>query len=138
MQKTPRQQTLLLIDDSPMIRNFLQAFFSEEYTVLAYSSTSKALEDLSEGTVSPDCILTDFYLGKDLNGLEFVQTLKEIDPAIPVMILSGSCDMKQKVECLENGAADFVNKPFSPLELDARVRNILPVSANQIPYRNVI
>ena len=129
---------IVAIDDSPMLVNFLKTFLSRDYEVTTYSSTSEALKDLSEGNVAPDCVLTDFYLGKDMTGLEFVQRLKEVDPIVPVLVLSGSCDMHQKINCLQNGAVDFVSKPFNPMELDARIKNALAVSPSLNIYRHAI
>ena len=92
-----QKPNIIAIDDSPMLANFLKRFLTKDYNVTIYSSTSDALKDLSEGTISPDCIITDYYLGNDLTGLEFTKQLKEIDPIIPILFLSGSCDMNQSL-----------------------------------------
>ncbi len=120
-----RKPIIVAIDDSPMILNFLKSYLSDSNEVITYQSTSTALEELSSGLVAPDCVVTDYYLGKDLTGLEFTMELKKVDPIIPVMILSGSCDTGQKIACLEQGAIDFMVKPFNPKELKARIRNAL-------------
>lgn len=138
MTNTTKKSKIIVIDDSPMLLKFLQSYLSEEYDVTAYSSTSEALKDLSEGRVAPDCILTDYYLGQDLTGLEFVQQLKEVDPIIPVLVLSGSVDMQQKIACLRNGAVDFVSKPFNPMELDARIKNAIAISPQLNQYRYAV
>ncbi|MEM6523410.1 MAG: response regulator [Bacteroidota bacterium] len=129
---------VVVIDDSLMLLKFLNVFLSKEYEVTSYTSTSDALNDLSEGCVSPDCILTDYYLGRDLNGLEFIQNLKAVNPTIPVLVLSGSVDMTEKIECLQNGAVDFISKPFNPIELDARLKNVLCNSSNVNYYRHAV
>ena len=135
---TTERPEIMVIDDSQMIINFLKTYLGKAYHVIDYTSTSEALEDLAEGEVSPQFILTDFYLGNDLTGLEFIQSLKSFNSNIPVMVLSGSCDMNQKIKCLKSGAVDFVNKPFSPMELEARIKNELTVSSNLNYYRNAI
>ena len=137
-KNTPNKPKIIAIDDSPMLINFLGNFLSKEYDVTTYMSTSEALKDLSEGKVQPDFILTDYYLGNDLTGLEFIQALKKVDPIIPVLVLSGSVDMHQKIECLKNGAVDFVSKPFNPMELDARIKNTLSVSPQLNQYRHAV
>ena len=123
-----KKHTVVVIDDSPMLINFLEHFLSKEYNVKTYTSTSSALKDLADGVISPDLILTDFYLGNDLTGLDFIQQFKEIDPVVPILVLSGSCDMNQKVACLQSGAADFVPKPFNPMELHVRMQNAFSAS----------
>ncbi|WP_462251644.1 response regulator [Ekhidna sp.] len=135
---TTRRLKIVAIDDSQMILNFLKAFFGKEYDVTTYGSTSEALKDLSEGKVFPDCILSDFYLGNDMTGLEFISQYKELDSTTPILILSGSCEMNQKLECLQSGAADFVTKPFNPMELDVRVKNALSISSHENTYRHAV
>jgi len=137
LRNTLNKPKIIAIDDSPMLVNFLKTFLSKAYDVTTYTSTSEALKELSEGAISPDCILTDFYLGNDLTGLAFITQLKEIDPIIPVLVLSGSCDMNQKITCLQNGAADFISKPFNPMELDVRIKNALSSSQSNT-YRHAI
>lgn len=130
--------TIVAIDDSPMILKFLTIYLEKEYEVHTYDSTLTALQHLSEGHVTPDCILTDFNLGNDLTGLQFTKELKKIDPIIPVLILSGSCDIDTKIKCLQEGAVDFVNKPFNPKELVARIQKALSISPQLNQYRDAI
>src|SRR4029434_3942056 len=71
----------------------------------------------------PDLILLDIDLPGE-NGFDFCRRLKE-NPAtarIPVIFLTAADETEQKVQGLELGAVDFVNKPFDPAELKARVR----------------
>ena len=138
LTNTSNKPTIIAIDDSPMLVNFLQKYLCKAYNVITYTSTSETLKDLSEGKISPDCILTDYYLGKDLTGLEFIKELKEVDPIIPVLVLSGSVDTKEKIECLQSGAADFVSKPFNPMELSVRIKNALLVSPQINMYRHAV
>ncbi|MBC6400770.1 MAG: response regulator [Ekhidna sp.] len=135
---TTKKPTVITIDDSPMMTNFLKVFLSKDYDVTAYNSTTKALKELSGGVVSPDCILTDFHVANDLTGLEFIAKLKEVDPIIPVLVLSGSCDMNQKIACLKNGAVDFISKPFNPMELNVRINNALTASSQLNQYRYAV
>jgi len=132
------KQVIVAIDDSQMILNFLKIYLGKEYEVITYTSTSSALNDLVSGNVNPDCILTDFYLGNDLTGLEFIKKLNEIDPMIPALVLSGSCDMNQKIDCLANGAVDFIQKPFNPMELRVRIKNALSIGPSLNHYRHAI
>lgn len=130
---------IIAIDDSPMILTFLQSYLEKTYDVTTYRSTSKALRDLSQGAIVPDCILTDFNLGEsDLNGLEFIKQLKVFDPNTPVLVLCGQVDIHQKISCLQSGAVDFVSKPFNPMELEVRLKNVLSVSKQLSFYQDAI
>ena len=138
LDKTSTKPKMIAIDDCKVMRFFLQRFLSDTYDITIYQSTSAALKDVSEGLVQPDCILTDFYLGDDITGQEFIQQVKAIDPVVPVIVLSGSCNTDQKLGCLKNGAADFVTKPFNPKELDVRITNALTFSSSAAKYRYAV
>ena len=125
MKNTSKKPQLIAIDDSPTLANFLKIFLQKTYDVMIYKSTSQALEDIAAGFVTPDCIVTDYYLGNDTSGLDFILQLKQIDPITPVLVLSGSCDVNERIACLENGATDFISKPFNPKELEVRIKNAL-------------
>lgn len=137
-KNTTIKPAVIVIDDSPMILSFLKSYLGKTYEVTTYSSTSEALEDLSEGRVDAECVLTDYHVEQDLTGLEFIQQLKEVDPIVPVLVLSGSVDINQRVKCLQNGAVDFVSKPFNPMELDARIKNAIAISPQLNQYRNAM
>ena len=136
LRKTSSKPQMIAIDDCKMMRNFIKRFLSKDYDLTIYQSTSAALEDVSQGKIEPDCILTDYYLGNDISGQEFIERVKEVDPNVPVIVLSGSCDTNQKLGCLKNGAIDFISKPFNPMELQVRINNALTISSriNQFQY----
>lgn len=118
-------QTVLVIDDSVEIHHLLEVRLRPERLELRYAL------DPDEGlvaarTLQPDLILLDVAMpGK--SGFEVCRLLKQ-DPrtaALPVIFLSGSSDVGNKVQGFELGAVDYVTKPFDPAELRARVRAAL-------------
>ena len=129
---------IIAIDDNKVIRSFLNRFLSKSYDVTIYESTSEALDDLTKNTIHPDCILTDYYLDNDLTGPEFINRLKDIDVTAPVVVLSGSKDTNKKLECLKNGAVDFISKPFNPMELQIRIDNVLKNSPQSNSFRHAM
>lgn len=136
--KYSNKKKILAIDDSELILNFISKYLSKNYEVVTYQSSSAALKDLASCEVTADLIVTDYQIPDDLSGLEFTQQLREVDPLIPVMVLSGSCDINEKVECLRNGVIDFVNKPFNPSEFGARIENSLAMGPMLNTYRHAI
>ena len=68
----------------------------------------------------PDVVLLDLGL-PDLDGLRIVRRIRR-EATTPIVILSGRADEREKVEALEQGADDYVTKPFSVEELNARLR----------------
>ena len=136
--KHTKKKLIMAIDDSRMILTFLEAYLEKEYDVVTYTSSSTALEDVASCNVMPDMVLIDYNMPGELNGLEVINKLKDIDPQIPVLVLSGSCSMTEKINCLRSGAIDFVNKPFNPGELQARILNAFAIVPSLNAYRHAV
>jgi DNA-binding response OmpR family regulator len=69
--------------------------------------------------------------------------MKAAEPSIPIIILTASCELDDKVTLLEMGADDHITKPFSPRELLARLRVALrhshpPASASRVVFDGVV
>jgi two-component system KDP operon response regulator KdpE len=70
----------------------------------------------------PDLVVLDLGL-PDIDGVEVIRKLRSWSP-VPIVVLSGRADSKEKVDALDAGADDYVTKPFSVEELLARVRAV--------------
>jgi diguanylate cyclase (GGDEF)-like protein len=121
----PATRSVLAIDDAPDIHELLEVRLAPEGLVL-YRALD-ATEGLAKAReLRPDLILLDLYLpGTD--GFDLCRMLKD-DPAtaqIPVIFLTAATDVVAKVQGFELGAVDYVQKPFVPEELRARVRAAL-------------
>lgn len=116
---------ILIVDDKPEIAKVIKIQLSSEYNVHYYENPVKALGWMREGNV-PDLIISDFYM-PEMNGYDFLHYLKAsaIYQNIPVIILSSMENSGERIKMLEEGADDFILKPFNPQELKIRVRNIL-------------
>lgn len=134
--KSQKKKSVILIDDSRMVLGFLLNYLHKEFDVKAYTSGLAALDDLKEGLVQTDCIITDFNMPGGLSGLEVIQKARDIDESIPVIVLSGSCKVNEKIDCLKSGAKDFIVKPFNPLELSARVDSV--IQNNLVSLRHAV
>lgn len=111
--------TLLVADDEPQIRRFLQAGFEMSgFTVLQAETGRECLEMAM--LRRPDLILLDLGL-PDLDGMEVLGTLRGWSQ-VPVIVLSVRDREDDKVKALTSGADDYVTKPFGMAELIARVR----------------
>lgn len=108
-------KSILIIDDDVTIGNMLEKLLAKEgyQTLRAYSGT-EALFVLSEKR--PDLILLDLMLPGQ-TGEEILPKIKDI----PVIVISAKADVKDKVDLLLGGAADYVTKPFDTKELLARI-----------------
>jgi two-component system KDP operon response regulator KdpE len=111
----------LIIDDEIQIRRLLRlALESRGYKV--HDAAAGQLGLIEAVNVSPDVILLDLGL-PDMDGLEVLKRLREWSD-VPVLILSVRDHESVKITALENGADDYVTKPFSTGELAARLAAI--------------
>lgn len=119
------KQTVLIIDDSPMVHRLVQAWLKEDAIDCVFAGDGKAgLE--SAASVRPDLILLDVDMPRQ-NGFEVCRLLKA-DPntaSIPVIFLTAVTAVQEKISGLDLGADDYVTKPFNPGELRARVKAAL-------------
>ena len=116
---------ILIIDDSPDALAVAKTRLAHEgHEILCAGGGKEGLE--IAGRVNPDLVLLDVDM-PEMNGYDVCRRLKE-DAAtcsIPVIFLSGSGGIEDKVKGLDLGAVDFVTKPFDVFELRARVRAAL-------------
>lgn len=61
----------------------------------------------------------------EMDGFEVLQHIRENDTELKILILSARNDVSDKVKGLDNGANDYLTKPFDFVELEARIRNLL-------------
>lgn len=126
-QDNPDATRILVVDDEPVNIALLQAHLEAEgYQVMAAYRGEEALEKAL--AQQPDLVLLDVMM-PDLNGFEVCRRLKA-DPRtqlVPVIIVTALQEPKDKVAGAQAGADDFLTKPFDPVELLARVRNLLQI-----------
>ncbi|MCR9254122.1 MAG: response regulator [bacterium] len=127
------KKKIYVIDDSSMILNFMQEFLSNSYEVRCFDNGTAAIAKLKDGD-SPDLIICDCRMPNDLSGSEVLKAAQVINNELPFILLSGNKDIEQKVEAFQLGALDFVEKPFNPLELDARIKRVLDLKSEQTKY----
>ncbi len=114
---------LLVVDDEPPIQRILRRNLSMGgYDVLVADNGKQAVEMVQ--LHQPDLILLDLCLPGEFDGLEVCRQVRQLVQT-PIIILSAITEEKQKVEALDLGADDYLTKPFSNDELQARVRACL-------------
>ena len=114
--------TVLVVDDEPPIRKLLRmGLATEGYKVLEAPNGKSALELAAQ---HPDVIILDLGL-PDLQGLDLLRVLRAQNERAAIVVLSSRGDESGKVEALDNGADDYVTKPFGMNELLARMRAAL-------------
>ena len=113
-------EKILIIEDDQAVQKALRRLFeSEGYGVDIQADGKSALEAFR--AAAPAAIVLDLRLPA-LSGKDVCREIKRDNPALPIVVLSATTDVTDKVLLLELDADDYVTKPFSPKELLARVR----------------
>jgi len=113
---------VLVVDDEPQILRFLRTSLAANgFTVIEATTAAEALRHAAAD--APDVIVLDLGL-PDMDGKEVIRSLREWSE-IPVIVLSARAREAEKIEALDLGADDYVNKPFGIGELMARLRTAL-------------
>jgi two-component system alkaline phosphatase synthesis response regulator PhoP len=131
------KKILIVEDEKDMVIGLKFNLEARDYTVIAAydgeEGYQKALEE------QPDLVILDLMLPKR-NGYEVCKSLKQEIPELPIIILTAKSQEAEIVTGLELGADDYITKPFSVLELLARIKAVLRrvISGTQIPevYRS--
>jgi two-component system, OmpR family, response regulator len=117
---------IFLVDDDALYLKSLEIEFMQEaeYTIETYATGEACLKNIS---LNPDVIILDYHLdGIDknaLNGLETLDKIKEINPNIPVLILSSQDKIEVAIKCMHHKAFDYVVKSETAF---TRLKKIIP------------
>lgn len=115
---------ILVVEDDPEMRSFISAQLGSTYSVLDASNGKEALQVLSENTIS--LVVSDVMM-PEMDGFELCHILKtNIEYShIPIILLTAKATIQSKIEGIELGADDYIEKPFSTEYLLARIANLL-------------
>lgn len=110
---------ILIVDDEPQITRVLRTALSTQgYAIRIAANGVEGLEALAEW--QPHIVITDLAMPQ-MDGVELCREIRAVSQ-VPIIVLSVRSQDRQKIEALDAGADDFVTKPFSIQELQARVR----------------
>lgn len=113
---------LLIVEDDPTIRTpLIRALRERGHAVAAAHTAMSGLQTALDER--PDLVVLDLGL-PDLDGIELLRMLRAVSP-VPVIIATARDDEAEIVRGLDAGADDYVVKPFTAAQLDARVRAVL-------------
>ena len=123
--------TILVVEDEPAIQELISynLELAGHCPVKAHNA-EQALEMVR--TALPDLVVLDWML-PGMSGLELARRLRadKRTQAVPLILLTARADERDKLQGLETGADDYLTKPFSPRELNARVKAVLRRRAPQ-------
>lgn len=114
---------ILLVDDESAITDNLAPFLERSgFRVSVATNGESALQKIAE--TSPDIVVMDVMMPK-MNGRQALRQLRKANNWLPVILLTQIGEATERVMALDEGADDYLNKPFDAQELVARVRAVL-------------
>jgi len=108
---------ILIVDDEADIRELVSGVLQDEgYDTRAAANSDEALAALRERR--PSLLILDIWLqGSRIDGIELLEQVKDRDPTLPVIIISGHGNIETAVAAIKRGAYDFIEKPFQADQL---------------------
>ncbi|MGV6475665.1 osmolarity response regulator transcription factor OmpR [Azotobacter vinelandii] len=128
---TPEGEKILVVDDDPRLRHLLERFLSEQgYRVRAVENVEQM--DRLLGRELFNLVVLDLMLpGED--GMSACRRLRASDNQVSIIMLTAKGDEGSRIQGLEQGADDYLAKPFNPRELLARIKAVLRRQAPVVP-----
>ena len=111
--------TVIIVEDDPDLNEYLHELLSEHFIVHNVTRGSQALKLIKQ--TKPDLVVLDLML-PDMQGEDLCTQIKDVYPQVPIIILTAKDDPRDIVKNLNQGADDYLTKPFSSEELLARIR----------------
>ena len=128
-------EKILIIDDESFIRETVSRILSEDgYQVCQASNTVEASEQVASGEI--DLALLDLNLGSE-RGIDVLKILKELDPELLVIIITGFGSVESAVDALKMGAFHYMKKPFKADALRVIVKLALQTQTLKREVRNL-
>ncbi|QXI39487.1 sigma-54-dependent transcriptional regulator [Pseudomonas xantholysinigenes] len=107
--------SVIVVDDEASIRSAVEQWLSlSGFSVQLFARGEDCLAQLPRDF--PGVVLSDVRM-PGLSGMQLLERLRQIDPDLPVILLTGHGDVPMAVEAMRNGAYDFLEKPFTPQHL---------------------
>jgi len=120
-ERSPRRKILIIEDEKDMVMGLKFNLEARGYEVIAAYDAEEGYDLATEKT--PDLVILDLMLPKG-NGYELCKRLREEEPDLPIVMLTARSQEVDIVTGLQLGADDYITKPFSVLELLARIEAV--------------
>jgi len=115
--------TLLIVDDEEMVLTSLRSFLNLEtdYNVKTFISAKEAIEYVKNNEI--DLVISD-YLMPEMDGLSFLNTIKDLKPEVPRIILTGYADKENAIKAINDvGLYQYIEKPWDNDDMLIILRN---------------
>ncbi|MCC7305884.1 MAG: response regulator [Alphaproteobacteria bacterium] len=124
--KSLKDLKVLLVEDQPEARTMLRNMLMELgiTNVFEASDGKQAMSFLDASFDSLDLVVSDWNM-PSMTGVEFLRQLRSVDSALPFLMITGRGDLDSVVEARTSGVTAYIRKPFSAVQLEAKLRVIL-------------
>ena len=123
---------VLVVEDDDSLASFLSEELRGQKFIVDQVSDGEAALSALEAKHGFDLLIVDLNLPK-LDGISLIRKVRPGQPKLPILVLTARSRVEDRVQALESGADDCLNKPFSLLELLARVHALLRRNSGMIP-----
>lgn len=127
-----QERKILIVEDDEALVSFLGDEFREQGFLVDRAADGEAALHALAARFRYDLLVLDLNLPK-LDGISLIKRIRPEQPRLPVLVLTARSRMEDKVNALESGADDCLTKPFSLMELLARVKALLRRNSGLIP-----
>jgi DNA-binding NtrC family response regulator len=130
-RKTMKKMRALVVDDEQVVLDSVGKILADEnYEVDVTLSGREGIDRAIKEDY--DILLTDIRM-PDIGGMRVLRDVKRAKPSLPVVMITGYASIESSVQAMKMGAADYLEKPFTPDQLLKAVASALDVAATQEP-----
>lgn len=114
-------KSILLIDDDPVVRSLVSGILRKNgYNVFVAKDGREGIDLAREK--QPDLVVTDYQM-PGISGMEVLNSIKQMNPSLPIIMLTAHGDASLTIKSIQEGAFDFIEKPINSKELLATIKN---------------
>ncbi len=118
--------SVLVVDDEPQILDALSRTLSPQYQITTAATAQQALEHMDEGAHYA-AVICDLSM-PEMSGIELLRQIRERDPGVPVIVLTGQGSLQSAMEVMEHGGFRYLTKPF---EEEILIKNVQAATATR-------
>ena len=131
-----KKQKALVIDDEQVVLDSVSKILTDENYEVDVSLSGR--EGLNRAIQKEyDIVLTDIRM-PDIGGMRVLRDIKRANPSLPVVMITGYASIQSSVQAMKLGAADYIEKPFTPDQLINAVASALDVAATKPPEEQAL
>jgi DNA-binding NtrC family response regulator len=131
-----KKQKALVIDDEQVVLDSVSKILTDEnYEVDVSLSGREGLNWAIQKEY--DIVLTDIRM-PDIGGMRVLRDIKRANPSLPVVMITGYASIQSSVQAMKLGAADYIEKPFTPDQLIEAVASALDIAATKPPEEQTL